>query len=396
MTKPNDGASQLQPVAKSSAAPATVGATELSQWTLALADKTTQITLGPGARQQLRPFLQTTAARKILLLSDDNVAPLYLRSLVTELTAAGLTVITQVIAAGEASKNLTTASTLYQVLRRNEFSRQDVLIALGGGVIGDLGAFVASTYMRGMGLIQLPTTVVAQGDSSLGGKTAVDFAETKNLIGSFYPAQAVFSDPVFLTSLPPREISSGLAEMIKCLLIGSQFDPAHASLVALTAGLGAGIQQGDPALLTAIAPLVRQGAQVKSDLVTRDFYDFRERRYLNFGHTVGHAVEALAAGQLRHGEAVSIGMVSILTAAVAHGLLAPEVLATVSATLTALQLPTAIPAAMTPAQLLAKIALDKKVAAGQVELVLLRDWGQPYLHQVPLAALGDWLGWSKC
>ncbi|MFC6315020.1 3-dehydroquinate synthase [Lapidilactobacillus achengensis] len=396
MTKPNDGASQLQPVAKSSAAPATVGATELSQWTLALADKTTQITLGPGARQQLRPFLQTTAARKILLLSDDNVAPLYLRSLVTELTAAGLTVITQVIAAGEASKNLTTASTLYQVLRRNEFSRQDVLIALGGGVIGDLGAFVASTYMRGMGLIQLPTTVVAQGDSSLGGKTAVDFAETKNLIGSFYPAQAVFSDPVFLTSLPPREISSGLAEMIKCLLIGAQPDQAQTHLTSLNAGLGAGIKQGDPALLALIAPLVRQGAQVKTDLVTRDFYDFRERRYLNFGHTVGHAVEALAAGQLRHGEAVSIGMVSILTAAVAHGLLAPAVLTTVSATLTALQLPTAIPAAMTPAQLLAKIALDKKVAAGQVELVLLRDWGQPYLHRVPLAALGDWLGWSKC
>lgn len=355
----------------------------MSQWELQLADKVTQINVTVAGTNQLSaqwPFLK---GKKVLILTDQHVAPLYLKPVETQLTVNS-TVITQIIPAGEATKNLAEVQKCYQLLIDHHFTRQDYILCLGGGVIGDLGALVASTYMRGLHLLQLPTTIVAQSDSSIGGKTAIDYQQMKNLIGTFYPAEYVLVDPNFLLTLPQRELAAGLVEVIKSLLISDQPEDQEL-LTSLT-----------PAKLTDLTflgQLVQRGLKIKTKLATIDFYDFKERRYLNFGHTIGHAVEALADGQLHHGEAVSIGMVAIMQGLVAHEQLSVAVLQQTESLLKSLQLPTEIPSELTHGAILAKMRSDKKTTDQGIELVLIHDVGQPYLQKMTFSEFKQWLGW---
>lgn len=360
----------------------------MKTWSVQLAEHQSQIYFGRGISQQLAAYLPELAEKKVLLLTDTNLAPIYLTQVSQQLAGLSATVLPVVIPAGEASKELATVLEIYQALITAKFSRQDYLLAVGGGVIGDLGGLVASTYMRGMKLVQLPTSIVAQSDSSLGGKTAIDYQHYKNLIGTFYPASKILVDPDFLQTLPAREISCGFAEVIKSLLVSSQ-QPADYQLLQ-TNQLVAG------ELPPQLAEFVQQALLVKTHFVEADFYDFKERRYLNFGHTIGHSVEALANGRLHHGEAVSIGMVTMLRALVRHQLLAPEVLALVTQRLQQLALPTEIPADLTHEAIIKQLSMDKKAVAGQIELVLLKAPGQAYLQTMAINDFATWLGWTIC
>lgn len=356
----------------------------MTSWQLKLADKTTNIRVEIGAVKNLLTFLPDLQDKKVLILTDSHVAPLYLASLTQQL-AASTNVITHTVTAGEASKNLAEVEQCYQLLIDQHFTRQDYLVCLGGGMVGDLGALVASTFMRGIHLIQLPTTIVAQSDSSIGGKTAIDYHDFKNLIGTFYPAETVLVDPELLLTLPKRELAAGLVEVIKSLLI-SQQQPEDLVL----------LQQITPARLMDVellANLVTRGLKIKSQLAALDFYDFKERRYLNFGHTIGHAVEALAAGNLHHGEAVSIGMIAIMRGLVAHQELPETVLKQTQQLLLSLDLPVEIPTNLTHSQIMDKIVADKKASAAGIQLVLLHDIGQPYLETMTFTDFQQWLGW---
>lgn len=356
----------------------------MTNWQLKLADKTTKIQVQTGSSQQLLTAWPQLEGKKILILTDSQVAPLYLQKLVQQLAVVSQ-VFTQIVAAGESSKKLANVEICYQQLIENHFTRQDYLLCLGGGMVGDLGALVASTFMRGLHLIQLPTTIVAQSDSSIGGKTAIDYHDFKNLIGTFYPAEAVLVDPELLLTLPQRELAAGLAEVIKSLLISGQQPEDQQLLTQIT-----------PDELTKtdlLAPLVTRGLQIKSQLAQVDFYDFKERRYLNFGHTIGHAVEALAAGQLHHGEAVSIGMVAMMRALVAHQQLPTSVLTQTQHLLSSLNLPIEIPQQFTHQQIMTKLMTDKKANDVGIQLVLLHNIGQPYLQTMTFTDFKQWLGW---
>lgn len=356
----------------------------MNNWQVTLADRQSDIYLAPKMHHNFQQYLPRQIKR-YFILTDENVASLYLESLKKQLTTAGIKLVTFVVPAGEASKSLCQAQKIYQALLNADFNRQDALIAFGGGVVGDLGAFVASTYMRGLTLIQLPTTVIAQADSSLGGKTALDFADTKNMIGTFCPARCILVDPVYLQTLAPRQLSAGLAEVIKMLLIAHDATPSQMLLRQCVQ------QQLDLDLLTA---LVTAGLRIKSSLIQRDFYDLRERRYLNFGHTVGHAVEACAQGRLLHGEAVSIGMMAIMRALVAHERLDPTLLDLTLSLAKRFELPIDIPAEFSTSDLMARIQHDKKATDTGIEVVLLQGLGQPYLQKMSFSDLQDFLGWS--
>ncbi|WP_125766400.1 3-dehydroquinate synthase [Lapidilactobacillus wuchangensis] len=357
----------------------------MKTWSVQLAEHQTQIYFGQGIGQQLGEYLPELAAKKVLVLTDTNLAPIYLQQLTQQLAALSVTVVPVIISTGESSKELATVLEVYQTLIAEKFSRQDYLLAFGGGVIGDLGGLVASTYMRGMKFIQIPTSIVAQSDSSLGGKTAIDYQHYKNLIGTFYPASKILVDPDFLKTLPAREISCGLAEVIKSLLVSPE-QPLDYQLLQQS-------QFVTGELPSQLSKLVQQALLVKTHFVQEDFYDFKERRFLNFGHTIGHSVEALANGRLHHGEAVSIGMVTMMRALVQHQLLAPDVLNMLTQRLQQLSLPIELPDDLTHEAITQQLALDKKAVAGQIQLVLLKAPGQTYLQTMAISDFAVWLGW---
>ncbi|WP_125604486.1 3-dehydroquinate synthase [Lapidilactobacillus bayanensis] len=356
----------------------------MTNWQLALADKHTAIQIEIDSAHQLLRYLPMLKGKKVLILTDSQVAPLYLDKLTHQLINDA-TVFTKIVAAGEPSKNLDHVEECYRLLIAEHFTRQDYLVCLGGGMVGDLGALIASTYMRGIQLVQVPTTIVAQSDSSIGGKTAIDYHHLKNLIGTFYPAQSVLVDPQLLLTLPQRELAAGLVEVIKSLLI-SERQPTDQHLLAR-------ITPQSLSDVDLLAQLVTRGLQIKSHFAAIDFYDFKERRYLNFGHTIGHAVEALAAGELHHGEAVSIGLITIMRRLVVHQDLPVQVLEQTQQLLLALQLPIEIPTGFTHEQIMAKVTADKKASTAGIQLVLLHDFGQPYLQTMTFKNFQDWLGW---
>ncbi len=233
--------------------------------------------------------------RKALIVSDSNVAPLYLKRLEAVLDSiqgmAGHASV--VLRAGEAGKNLKAVERVYRALDKADIGRSDILIALGGGVVGDIGGFAASSWNRGIGCLQIPTSLLAMSDSSAGGKTGVDYRLRKNAVGAFHQPEAVVIDLDFLDSLPPRQLSNGMAEVIKYGMIG---DP---ELLKILSG-------ADPDMEEVVARSLR----VKVDIVQRDPTEKGERALLNFGHTYGHALEAhYRYRHWLHGEAVAIGMV---------------------------------------------------------------------------------------
>lgn len=314
---------------------------------------------------------QIWSPRKIALISDDNVALLYQKDLAAQLTNQGFEVHCYDFPAGEASKSLAQLQRLSEKLAKANFNRDDAVIALGGGVTGDLVGFLAATYMRGISLIQIPTSLLAQVDSSVGGKTAVDLGTTKNIIGAFYEPDLVLIDPQTLTTLPIRDLVEGYGEIVKAAaMVGNGFWRL--------------IEQIDSpaAILKHALELSKFSIQFKADIVMADEKESGQRQLLNFGHTIGHAIEALSAGELRHGEAISIGTVAICRAFEAAGKTAPGTTQKITARLTAVGLPITSPW-LASNRVLELIKHDKKNHNGYLNLVYVKEIGVPTILKVP-------------
>jgi 3-dehydroquinate synthase len=305
--------------------------------------------------------------RQAIVITEPRVADLYLSTVTQSLASAGLQVSSAEVPGGEACKTLDTAVRLYDRLLDARLDRTGIVIALGGGVVGDVAGFVAATYLRGVDFVQVPTTLLAQVDASIGGKVGVDLPRGKNLVGAFHQPKRVLTDPEVLASLPRREFVSGLAELVKHGIIADrklfEFVRSHsAALLALD----------QEALEAAIA----RSCRIKAGVVSRDEKESGLRAILNFGHTVGHGVEAAAGfGSLAHGEAVSIGMVTAALISAEKGLADEGAAFEIAETLSSLGLPVAPDSGLDTEAVLAAMAHDKKIAFGRARFVLLRRIG---------------------
>lgn len=330
-----------------------------------LAERSYPIYIGSGLLQQpelLTPYL---SGRQVLVVSNETVAPLYLQNVVSVLD--GYQVETLVLPDGESYKNLQTFERIATALLEHRFSRNCTLIALGGGVIGDITGFAAACYQRGVPYIQIPTTLLAQVDSSVGGKTAVNHELGKNMIGAFHQPRAVIADTDVLQSLPARELAAGLAEVIKYGLIRDSafFD---------------WLEQAMPQLLSrdseALTYAIEQSCRNKAEVVAADERESGQRALLNLGHTFGHAIEtALNYRGWLHGEAVATGMVMAADLSQRLGWLATADVQRISRLIEQAGLPVAPPAALSPGVFRNNMAVDKKARDGVVFLVLLKRLG---------------------
>jgi len=327
-----------------------------------------------GRPDALRSHL---AVRDLLVVTNTTVAPLYLSALSASLGARRIVEV--ILPDGEAHKTLANAARVLDVLVANRFARDCAVLALGGGVVGDLAGFVAACYQRGVAFVQVPTTLLAQVDAAVGGKTAVNHPGGKNLIGAFHQPLLVVIDTQTLSTLPPRELRAGLAEVIKYGLIcdAQLFEWLEAHLEELLAGDAA-----------ALAHIIRRSCEIKAAVVGRDEREQGERALLNLGHTFGHAIEsATAYTEYLHGEAVGAGLVMAAAMSSECGLLSATDSARVRRLIERTGLPTRI-ATVTPAAALAHMRIDKKVLAGQLRLVLLRHIGEACVSaDYPEAAL---------
>lgn len=312
--------------------------------------------------------------RSAAVVSDSTVAPLYLNRVKDSLERAGFRVHSFVFPAGEDQKNGGTYLKLLEFLAARRLTRADGLIALGGGVVGDLAGFAAATFLRGIGFLQLPTTLLAAVDSSVGGKTAIDLTNGKNLAGAFYQPQAVLCDLDTLDTLPAEVFADGCAEVIKYGMIG---DPA------LLARLETVDFRADPEEL--VARCVAQ----KRDLVEQDEFDTGARQLLNLGHTLGHGVEACSGYTVSHGRAVAIGMTLVTRAAVAFGRCPAEVLPRLRRLLERYGLPDAT--AYSAQALYEKTLSDKKRSGDTISLVVPIAWGASQLVRIPVSELPAWI-----
>ena len=329
-----------------------------------LGDRRYPIHIGPGLLNQperLRPHL----SQQTLIVTNTTVAPLYLNQVQAML--AGLRHEAVILPDGEQYKTLETLNTVFTALLTHRFDRHCTIIALGGGVIGDLAGFAAACYQRGVAFIQIPTTLLAQVDSSVGGKTAVNHPLGKNMIGAFYQPLCVLADTDTLSTLPDRELSAGLAEVIKYGLIRDL-----PFLEWLEANLGALLARDAGALSTAI----ERSCRAKANIVAADERETGERALLNLGHTFGHAIETgMGYGQWLHGEAVATGTIMAAELSERLGWLTGAEVARVRNLLDRARLPLSPPPALTADDFLRLMAVDKKVKGGQLRLILLRGLG---------------------
>ena len=310
---------------------------------------------------------------RALILTDDHVAPLYANALSHTLRAAGFVPEVYVVPHGESSKSLAAMGKVLEHLAQNRYTRTDALFALGGGVVGDLGGFCASVYLRGVPFVQVPTTLLACVDSSVGGKTAINLDAGKNLAGAFYQPKLVICDPDTLCTLPPEILADGCAEVIKYGVINDR---------ELFSMLESGIS---PAGEQIIARCV----QNKRDLVEQDEFDTGLRKLLNLGHTIAHAIEKLSGFEISHGRAVAMGMVMIMRASVAHGLCPASDLNALIALIQKLGLPAECP--YSTAELAEAALSDKKRSADTLTLVLPYRIGACQLCELPADKLQAFL-----
>ena len=334
-----------------------------------------EVTIGRGLLDTVgRQAAGQWKGRSAAVVSDSTVAPLYLNRVKDSLERAGFRVHSFVFPAGEDQKNGGTYLKLLEFLAARRLTRADGLIALGGGVGGDLAGFAAATFLRGIGFLQLPTTLLAAVDSSVGGKTAIDLTNGKNLAGAFYQPQAVLCDLDTLDTLPAEVFADGCAEVIKYGMIG---DPA------LLARLETVDFRADPEEL--VARCVAQ----KRDLVEQDEFDTGARQLLNLGHTLGHGVEACSGYTVSHGRAVAIGMTLVTRAAVAFGRCPAEVLPRLRRLLERYGLPDAT--AYSAQALYEKTLSDKKRSGDTISLVVPIAWGASQLVRIPVSELPAWI-----
>ncbi len=337
-----------------------------------LAGRSYDILIGPGLIGRTGEFLAPLAASSVHIVCTDVVAPLYARAVEESCRAVAPTHLCT-IPDGEGIKDLSTVSVVLDALVRGRADRRSVLVALGGGVLGDIAGFAAAVYMRGIRFAQVPTTLLAQVDSSVGGKTGVNHPQGKNLIGAFHQPSVVISDTAALKTLPPREVRAGLAEVIKHGLLADRqyFDRCVGALPRLLA-LDAG----------ALADAVAGSCEIKAAVVARDERENGERALLNLGHTFGHAIESLT-GYTRwlHGEAVGCGLCLAADLSARLGMIGPDVLETITAAVAQAGLPTRIPGLPRDAAF-AAMRSDKKAVAGRIDFVLLERIGQAVRRQV--------------
>ena len=312
--------------------------------------------------------------RLAAVITDDNVAPLYLEKLCASLSAAGFETVEYIFPAGEASKNLTTYGKILEFLAESRLSRTDLVFALGGGVVGDMAGFAAATFLRGIKYVQIPTTLLAAVDSSVGGKTAIDLSVGKNLAGAFYQPSLVLCDPDCLRSQPQDVMRAGCAEVIKYGAYGNKRFLREVSKTPVPEQL---------------EHVISVCVKMKAELVEADEFDTGARRMLNFGHSFGHAVEACSNYEIPHGYAVSIGMAMISLAAALRGYCGMDVPAYLIDILGGYGLPVHCPFGAD--ELLDALLSDKKMASGKMHLVVPTGVGSCEVMAVPVDELREWL-----
>ncbi|TWB51012.1 3-dehydroquinate synthase [Nitrospirillum viridazoti] len=342
-----------------------------------LADRSYDVLVGSGLIEGAGSLVAPIAGKRpLIILSDETVAPLYLGTLTRSLQAAGARVLDPIVVpAGEATKSFHHLEAVLEILLSRGIERGAMLLALGGGVIGDLGGFAAAIALRGLDFIQVPTTLLSQVDSSVGGKTGINSRQGKNLIGAFHQPRLVLADIGALDSLPRREVLAGYAEVVKYGLID------RPDFFTWLEGNGPALVAGDAALRTAA---VKESVAAKAAIVAQDEREGGVRALLNLGHTFGHALEAEMGygGELLHGEAVGIGMVMAFDLSVRLGLCPPDDLARMRRHLAAVGLPTGAAylskGRWTVDALMAHMAKDKKVKDGGITFILARGIGQAF------------------
>lgn len=336
--------------------------------TVTLAHHAYDVVIEPAALDRLGEILHPLAPHKrCALLADQSVDQIHGRRALHALRHAGYDVLHGVMPAGEQHKTLDTVRRFYDLLLNERLERRSPVIALGGGVTGDTVGFVAATYLRGVPFVQVPTSLLAMVDASVGGKVGVDVPQGKNLIGAFHQPIVVVIDPLVLQTLPPRELRCGLAECVKHGVIR---DP---ELFQFIGGQLPRIQAIDPKVMT---ELLRRNVQIKAAVVMRDEKETGERAHLNFGHTFAHAIETITGyEQIQHGEAVSLGMVAATKMAADLGLCDPAILTQLTGLLTAIDLPTVWDLPET-ARLMDAMKSDKKVKDSKIRFILPTRIGQ--------------------
>lgn len=334
--------------------------------TVALGERSYPIFVGSDLLSRSDLYLPHIHGKQVCIVTNETIAPIYLEQLKSILNVSQLSCV--VLPDGEAYKNLTTLNEIFTALLAEKHNRTTTLIALGGGVVGDMTGFAAACYQRGVNFIQIPTTLLSMVDSSVGGKTGVNHAMGKNMIGAFYQPQAVVADISLLKTLPAREVSAGLAEVIKYGLISdAEFFVWLEENIEL-------LVQGDEAALTYA---VLRSCQNKADVVAQDEHEGGIRAILNLGHTFGHAIEtAQGYGNWLHGEAVAAGMVMAADLSMRRGDISSDDLQRIIRLLGRASLPIKAPADMTPEQFVELMGVDKKVLDGRLRLVLLKSLGQ--------------------
>ena len=315
---------------------------------------------------------------KACILTDDNVAPLYLDTVRSSLVGAGFDTVEYIIPHGEGSKSTASLIELVEFMAENRLTRTDVLVALGGGVVGDLGGFASAVYLRGIRFVQMPTTLLAAVDSSVGGKTAVDLSAGKNLMGAFLQPSLVLCDYKTLDTLSPEIFADGCAEVIKYGVINDRefFD-------SLKKGIKIQIED-----------VIAACVQNKANIVENDEFDKGQRQLLNLGHTVGHAIEACSDLRISHGSAVAIGMVIVMRAAVRMGICAEVELDELLSVIKSAELPTECDFG---AEELAAVATsDKKRAGDSISLVVPYAIGDSRLYKIPVSELRGFIEKGLC
>ncbi|MCL2067380.1 MAG: 3-dehydroquinate synthase [Treponema sp.] len=334
------------------------------------ASKTYDVLVGDGLLDKAGSFLRKTiGGQTVVIVADDNVTELYGKRLEGSLVKSGYRVAQFVFPHGESSKNWETFFSLLNFLAEEKFSRSDVIAALGGGVTGDLAGFAAASYMRGVPFVQIPTTLLAAVDSSVGGKTAINLASGKNLAGSFYQPDIVLCDVSAFSTLPPDVFRDGLAEVIKYGMI------ADCSI----------FQSLKTPVNTQLEDIITRCVEIKRDIVTEDEFEKGRRKLLNFGHTVGHAIELLSDYSISHGHAVAAGMAVITRAAVRLGLCKENCLPGLISMLERYELPVNT---SYKADVLARACLsDKKRDGESLTMVFPLEIGRCILKEIPVDEL---------
>ncbi|MBO4217367.1 MAG: 3-dehydroquinate synthase [Clostridia bacterium] len=339
------------------------------------ASESYDVVIGEGILSSAAEAIEEALGKPALMIvSDDNVFPLYGEKLKKLLAGSGFRVESFVFPHGEKSKSLKTYGELAESLCRARFTRSDAIIALGGGVVGDLAGFAAATYQRGIRFVQIPTSLLACVDSSVGGKTGVDLESGKNQVGCFHQPSLVICDTETLNTLPPEQYSCGCAEIIKYAVIGSEKFFRELEKTPVSERYG-----------SVIGTCVR----MKRDIVEKDEFDRGLRMTLNFGHTFGHAAEACSGYSVLHGQAVAMGMAAITKSAAAQGICPADMPERIDGILGLYGLPTRIP--YRAEDIKKAVLVDKKNAGGSVRLIVPEAIGRCRTENVPADKIGLWL-----